>query len=170
MSKNKASGPSRYEILFIVANNYTEDEAKTIISKVETIVSEQGANITYREFWGKKKLAYVIKHNHYGYYNLFEFDAEREVIATIDRTLRLSHEVLRHQIISIPVISDEERLKIKEKQIQTSVKNEKKDDKPTKEKMTKPSTPKVERKDSNKAELKDLDKKLEGILTAKDLL
>lgn len=174
MSKSKASGPSRYELLFIVANNYTEEEAKTIVTKVESILTENGAKIAYREFWGKKKLAYVIKQNHYGYYNLCEFDAEREIIAKLDRTLRLSHEVLRHQIISIAAISDEERAKIKEKQAQSAIKNDKKEDKPGKEKMQKLATAKTEKTDKNdsdKAELKDLDEKLEGILNnAQDLL
>lgn len=172
MSKSKASGPSRYELLFIVPNNYTEDEAKTIITKVEAIVTEQGATIAFREFWGKKKLAYIIKQNHYGYYSLCEFDAEREAIAKIDRTLRLSKEVLRHQIISIPVVTEAERAKTKEKQEQASAKNDKKEEKPVKEKMSKPgiSAPRAEKNEGNKAELKDLDEKLEGILNAKDLL
>jgi len=174
MSKSKASGPSRYELLFIVANNYTEEEAKTIVTKVEAIVAENGGNIAYREFWGKKKLAYVIKQNHYGYYSLCEFDAEREAIAKLDRTLRLSHEVLRHQIISTAVLTDEERMKIKEKQAQAVVKTDKKEEKTSKEKMQKPASikkEKAEKNDSNKAELKDLDEKLEGILNnAQDLL
>ncbi|MCF7860363.1 30S ribosomal protein S6 [Patescibacteria group bacterium] len=173
MSKSKASGLSRYEMLFIVPNNYTEDEAKSIAEKVEGIVTENGANIVFREFWGKKKLAYVIKQNHYGYYSLCEFDIERNALTKIDRTLRLSNEVLRHQIISIPVVSDEERLAIKEKQTQAS-KNDKKEEKPNnKEKISKVVTKKEkkdEKKDDGKADLKDLDKKLEGIISAKDLI
>jgi small subunit ribosomal protein S6 len=170
MSKSKASGPSRYELLFIVPNNYTEEEAKTIVAKVEGVVSEQGANIVYREFWGKKKLAYIIKQNHYGYYSLCEFDSEKNVIAKIDRTLRLSQEVLRHQIVSAVVLSDAERAKIKDKQEQSAVKNEKKDEKPIKEKAARPTAVRTEKNESNKAELKDLDEKLEGILSAQDLL
>ncbi|MGE5425636.1 MAG: 30S ribosomal protein S6 [Bacillota bacterium] len=171
MSKTKPSGASRYELLFIVPNQYTEDEAKTIIAKVEGIVADNGGQAAYREFWGKKKLAYVIKQNHYGYYSLLEFDAERDAIAKLDRTLRLNHEVLRHQIISISTVSDEERAKIKEKQLQATAKVEKKDEKqqPVKEKMVKPAD-KKEKNDANKAELKDLDQKLEGILSAQDLL
>ena len=153
MSKSKPSGLSRYEMLFIVPNNFTEDEAKSIITKVEGIVTENGATIVFSEFWGKKKLAYIIKQNHYGYYSLCEFDIDREALAKIDRVLRLSNEVLRHQIISIPVVTDAERLAIKEKQTQAS-KSDKKD----------------EKKESSKAELKDLDQKLEGIIAAKDLL
>ena len=133
MSKTKPSGASRYELLFIVPNQYTEDEAKAIITKVEGYVTENGSKIVYREYWGKKKLAYVIKQNHYGYYNLCEFDAERNEIAKLDRTLRLSTEVLRHQIIAVPALTEAERLKIKEKQ-EKAAKADKKEDKLNKEK------------------------------------
>jgi len=180
MSKSKPSGLSRYEMLFIVPNNFTEDEAKSIVTKVEGIVTENGANIVFSEFWGKKKLAYVIKQNHYGYYSLCEFDIDREALTKIDRVLRLSNEVLRHQIISIPALTDAERLAIKEKQAQAS-KNDKKEEKKenSKEKISKVVDKKVvdkkeskkeEKKESTKAELKDLDQKLEGIITAEDLL
>jgi len=175
MSKSKPSGLSRYEMLFIIPNNYTEDEAKSIAEKVEGVVTENGANIVFREFWGKKKLAYIIKQNHYGYYSLCEFDIERNALTKIDRNLRLSNEVLRHQIISIPAISDEERLAIKEKQAQAS-KSDRKDEKEkpnSKEKISKvveQKEKKEEKKDSSKAELKDLDRKLEGIISAKDLI
>jgi small subunit ribosomal protein S6 len=174
MSKSKPSGLSRYEMLFIIPNNFTEDEAKSIVTKVEGIVTENGATIVFSEFWGKKKLAYVIKQNHYGYYSLCEFDIDRESLAKIDHVLRLSSEVLRHQIISIPVVTDAERLAIKEKQTQAS-KSDKKEEKPSsKEKISKVVDKKEEKKEdkkeSSKAELKDLDQKLEGIITAKDLL
>lgn len=162
-------------MLFIIPNNYTEDEAKSIAEKVEGVVTENGANIVFREFWGKKKLAYVIKQNHYGYYSLCEFDIERNALTKIDRNLRLSNEVLRHQIISIPAISDEERLAIKEKQAQAS-KSDRKDEKEkpnSKEKISKvvdKKEKKEEKKDASKADLKDLDQKLEGIISAKDLI
>ena len=162
-------------MLFIIPNNYTEDEAKSIAEKVEGVVTENGANIVFREFWGKKKLAYIIKQNHYGYYSLCEFDIERNALTKIDRNLRLSNEVLRHQIISIPAISDEERLAIKEKQAQAS-KSDRKDEKEkpnSKEKISKvvdKKEKKEEKKDASKADLKDLDQKLEGIISAKDLI
>lgn len=170
MSKSKASGPSRYEMLFIVPNNFTEDEAKSIITKVEGIVSENGAKIVFSEYWGKKKLAYVIKHNHYGYFSLCEFDIEREALTKIDKVLRLSNEVLRHQIISIPVVTDKERLAIKEKQAQASKSDKKEEKSNSKERISKVVDKKESKRESTKAELKDLDQKLEGIINAKDLL
>ncbi len=173
MSKSKKSGLGRYEMLFIIANNYTEDEAKQIIAKTEKMIEEVKATIVYREYWGKKKLAYPIQHNHYGYYSLCEFEAEKPVMIDLNRNLTLAKEILRHQIITVPALTDEERAKEKEKQIQASTKfmQEKKADKGTRDKDgDNKKERKAEKKDSGKAELKDLDEKLEGIISAKDLI
>jgi len=176
MSKTKKSGPGRYELLFIVPNNYTEDEAKQIISKTENMLIENQATIVYREYWGKKKLAYPISHNHYGYYNLFEFEAEKNHVLELSRLLKLSKEILRYQIISVAALSDEQRELIKTKQAAAVVKDkDRKDEKKTKEKNTddteeKSKEVKKEKKETTKAELKDLDEKLEGIISAKDLV
>ena len=60
MSKTKNSGATHYEILFIVPNKFTEDEAKTVSTQVEKVITENDGKITFSEFWGKKKLAYEI--------------------------------------------------------------------------------------------------------------
>jgi small subunit ribosomal protein S6 len=99
MSKTKAAGATHYEILFIVPNKFTDDEAKIVAEKVGKVITENGGQITLNEYWGKKKLAYEIKHNAYGYYGLFEFDLEGNLLAKVDQNLRLSADVLRHQII-----------------------------------------------------------------------
>ncbi|MGI6373808.1 MAG: 30S ribosomal protein S6 [Patescibacteria group bacterium] len=178
MSKTKKSGAKHYEILFIVPNKFTEEEAKQVIAKVEGIITTGGGKITYSEYWGKKKLAYEIKHNAYGYYALFEFDLEGSLLAKINQDLRLSTDVLRHQIVSKRVKSEEElkraqeiqakieARKAKEKKEQTTqdeeVLNKKKE---TSEETAPKSTAK-----EKVASVDDLDDKLEGILSAKDLM
>ncbi|MCF7794887.1 30S ribosomal protein S6 [Patescibacteria group bacterium] len=101
MSKTKPSGPGHYEVLFIIANEYTEEEAKKISQDIEGIISKYKGEITYKEFWGKKKLAYPIKHNHFGYYSLLEFDLETESLPELNENLRLSDKIIRFQIIKI---------------------------------------------------------------------
>jgi small subunit ribosomal protein S6 len=99
MSKTKAAGPGHYEILFIIANEYTEEEAKKISQDVEGIINKHKGEMSYKEFWGKKKLAYPIKHNHFGYYSLLEFDLETEGMPELNETLRLFDKIIRFQII-----------------------------------------------------------------------
>ena len=108
MSKTKPSGASHYEILFVVSNRFTEDEAKTCIAKVEKLITESDGKITLNEYWGKKKLAYPIKHEAYGYYQLFEFDLEGKELAKLDEKLKLDNEILRFIIVVKKLKSDEQ--------------------------------------------------------------
>ncbi len=171
MSKTKKVGLSHYELLFIVANNYTEAESMEIKENIiNHLEKELGAKITHLEDWGKKKLAYEIKHNSHGYYFLIEFDLEGKKLSDLNRHLRLAKEVLRHQIVKQISRTLEEINAEKTKQEKTLEK---------KKEATKDEKPKItekkieEKKDKTKKEkdnLKDLDQKLEGILSAKDLI
>jgi len=170
MSKTKTTEITHYEILFIVPNKFTDDEAKTVSGKIEKTISDNGGQITYSEYWGKKKLAYEIKHNAYGYYGLFEFDLEGKLLAKVDQTLRLSTDVLRHQIVIKKKKSNEELTR--DKEIRAKIDSKKAAaEKTLEEKNKKTSTPSVPAKKTDKrVDLKDLDEKLEGILNAKDLI
>jgi len=173
MSKTKNSGATHYEILFIIPNKFTEDEAKTVSAGVEKVIVENEGKITFSEFWGKKKLAYEIKHNAFGYYSLFEFDLEGKNLAKIDKNFRLSTDILRHQIIVKKAKSEKEiahdkliRAKIDSKKAT----EEKSKDEKTKKAFAPAATSKVKEVKETRVDLKDLDEKLEGILSAKDLI
>jgi len=174
MSKTKKSTIGHYEILFIIPNKFTEDEAKTIIAKTEKTISDNGGEISYREYWGKKKLAYEIKHNAYGYYSLCEFDLEKSALAAIDQNLRLSTEILRHQIVIKNSKSEADLAR--DKKINAKIEAKKAlEEKEVKDKSKKQSE--ITTKDAKPAakkekhsDMKELDAKLEGILSAKDLI
>lgn len=170
MSKSKPSGAAHYEMLFIISNRFTEDEAKKCVAKVENIISQSEGKITLNEFWGKKRLAYPIKHETYGYYNLMEFDLERTALAKLEEKLRLDHDVLRHLIVIKKVKTDEQLQK--EKKISEKISTKKaailKEQKSQEEKSV--SKAKTKDKDQDKADIESLDEKLEGILNANDLL
>lgn len=174
MSKTKTTGATHYEILFIIPNRFTDDEAKTVSANVEKIIEENGGKVTLREYWGKKRLAYEIKHNAFGYYSLFEFDLEGKNLAKIDTTLRLSLDVLRHQVVvkkpkTAEAIAKEAKIRLK---IDSKKASEAKKLEEEKVKTAAPTSTasKAAEKDEHKADLKDLDTKLEGILNAKDLI
>lgn len=171
MSKTKKSTIGHYEILFIVPNKFTEDEAKTVISKVEKTIEDGGGTISHREYWGKKKLAYEIKQNAYGYYSLCEFDLEKSSLSAIDQNFRLSTDVLRHQIVVKKSKTEEEIAhdkKINDKIVAKKAEEEKVAK--SKESKLASEAPVKSPKKEKKTEIKDLDEKLEGILSAKDLI
>ncbi len=172
MSKTKQSTVGHYEILFIVPNKFTEDEAKQVIAKVEETITKGGGQISHREYWGKKKLAYEIKHNTYGYYSLAEFDMEKAAVLTTGQLLKLSTDILRHQIVIKKSKSEKELAR--EKAIRTKIDAKKaevaKELKAKEEVEAKEEAAAEKPKKTGKSNLKELDEKLEGILSANDLI
>lgn len=172
MSKTKRAGVGHYEILFIIPNKFTEDEAKKLAEKIEGVIAADGGKVTLREFWGKKRLAYKIKQNEYGYYGLLEFDLEGANLAKIDYDMRLSTDILRHQIVVKKAKTEaqlkreaEIRVKIDSKKAEAEKQSAEKEENEAKSKKAE-KVEKTEKKDN----LGNLDDKLEGILNADDLI
>jgi small subunit ribosomal protein S6 len=163
MSKVKSSDTPHYELLYIISNQYSEDEVKPIIAKVNSFITDNRGVITLAEDLGKKRLSYPIKGFRYGYYILAEFDMTGENLINVDRALRMMNEILRHQIITKIVKTAEqiaEDKKIAEKIAARNDRAEKEEEKKEKTKET----------DKEKVDLKDLDEKLDKILETNDLL
>ena len=156
MTKVKSSKTLHYELLYIVPNKYTEDELKPITAKISKIINDTEGKITYREEWGKKHLAYPIKHFYHGYYILVEFDIEKSRIDKIDQALRLFNEILRYQIVTKKIKTPEE---IKQEQ-KIAAKIAAKEEGVAKEKVKK----------EKRVDLKDLDEKIDKILETDELL
>ena len=170
MSKTKSSELAHYELLFIVPNKFTEDESKAIVKKVEGMIVKEGGKITYREDWGKRKFAYEIQKYDHGYYSLFEFDLEGINLAKIDRALRMSNEILRHQIVVKQVKTEKQVAKEKEILAKIAAKNIAKEEDAKVEEEAKEKKEQAKDKDKDKVDLKDLDEKLDNILDTDDLL
>lgn len=183
MSKVKKTENAHYELLFIIPNKFTEDEAKAIDEKVRKQIAAVGGEVTYTEDWGKKKFAYEIGNYNHGYYKLAEFDLEGVKLAELDNFLRLSNDVLRHQIVRIAkrtaseIEADkkksEELAAIKKRLKDGGAEKVEKAEEKTSGLVTeeKPQQPAEERKSfKKKTDLKDLDQKLDDILDTKDLI
>ena len=169
MSKTKPSGLIHYEILFIMPNKFTDDEAQKVFKKVGDLITSNEGKITLENYWGKKKFAYPINHEYYGYYGLYEFDLERTLVAKINDTLRLDKEIVRFLIVKKKVKS-EEQIK-KDKKIKEKIDSKKSEELKTKEEAKK-ETKKVSKKkeEDKKIDLKNLEEKLDDVLNIDNLL
>jgi hypothetical protein len=105
---------------------------------------------------------------------LLEFDLESPLLAKVDQTLRLSNDILRHQIVVKRSKTEEEiarakviRAKIDSKKAAEEKKSEEKAKAPA---LSSPVSKMKEPEKDKRVNLKDLDEKLEGILNADDLI
>ena len=86
----------KYEICFILGENHTEDKAKEISKEVVRIIEKRGGKLEREFFWGKRKLAYPIKRNSFGYYFIFVFVADPVMVNKMTKDLGLDEQVLRY--------------------------------------------------------------------------
>lgn len=90
---------SKYETVFIVNPDLSEDAAKGMLEKFSGIITENGGAIDKVDEWGKKKLAYLIEDYSEGYYYVVNFTAPAEVPAELDRVFNITDGILRSIII-----------------------------------------------------------------------
>ncbi|HZU80083.1 MAG TPA: 30S ribosomal protein S6, partial [Acidimicrobiales bacterium] len=73
-----------------------------VLDRALDVVKTNGGAPGTVDRWGKRTLAYEIRHKREGYYVVAEFTAEPKAAAELDRFLTLADEVLRHKIIRVP--------------------------------------------------------------------
>jgi len=91
---------NKYEAVIILSANGSEEAMAAFGEKMKELISTSG-ELTNVEEWGKKTFAYEIKKQMEGFYTLFTFEAKPELIAEIDRILRLDEIVLKHMIVRL---------------------------------------------------------------------
>lgn len=155
-----------YELLYIVPNQYTDDEAQKIKQKIDGLLKSNGAVIGFEEDMGKKKLAYPIGQSAHGYYFLTEFEMEDGTkIAGINNDLRLDKEILRAQIITKQKLTPEQIEKAKKHEAARS-----KMMKDASEPENEVADDQSAKSESKKVDIKNLDDKLEEMLKTDDLV
>lgn len=90
-----------YEVMTIHRPDLAEDEVAQAVEAVESHLSGAGAEPTKRDLWGKRRFAYEIDHLNEGYYSIVSFKGTPEAVESLDRTLFLSDQVVRHKIVRL---------------------------------------------------------------------
>lgn len=89
---------NKYETVFIVKNDITEEQIREKISKIEELIVKNG-KISKTENLGLKKLAYEVKKYTQGNYYIIEFESEPELIAELERIYRITEEILKFIVV-----------------------------------------------------------------------
>lgn len=85
----------KYETIIIMHPESTEEEQKKFFKKNKEILASFDGEYHHLDTWGKRKLANQINKNRMGTYFHGTFEAKAEVIAELERTMRINDKVLR---------------------------------------------------------------------------
>ena len=89
-----------YDLMLLLDTGAPEEQRKKILSDVESTVSGAG-EIVGNHDWGTRTLAYEIRHRPDAEYHLMQFHGPAELLANLQRTLRITDGVVRFRIIKL---------------------------------------------------------------------
>ena len=92
---------AKYEMLYLLNNDSTEEVKTAEIAKFEDIVKTMGGNVISTDKWGTKKTAYPINFKNEAYYVLMTFEANSDVLIELDRVADIDSEVVRRMITKL---------------------------------------------------------------------
>ena len=87
-----------YEIGFILNPEVNEEQTHAILERLEQIVARYDGQVVKVNQWGRRRLAYPIERHRDGFYVFIDTILTPETVSELDRTLKVSEEVLRHLI------------------------------------------------------------------------
>ena len=85
-----------YETMYILRPDIPEEEVETHVSKYRDLVTEAGAEVLDTQMRGKRRLAYTIAGHKEGIYVQLTHNGDGQQVATLERAMRLSEDVIRY--------------------------------------------------------------------------
>ena len=91
-----------YEVLYIVRADLDDDKVQDAVKRVNRLIERSGGTVERTNLWGKRKLAYEVKHQKDGSYVLQDFQLAPERVPELEAALKITEEVLRHLVVRKP--------------------------------------------------------------------
>ena len=92
---------AKYEMLYLLNNDLTDEAKDAEIAKFEGIVTSMGGNVVSTDKWGTKKTAYPINYKTEAYYVLMTFEANGKVVEELKRVAGIDADVVRRLITKL---------------------------------------------------------------------
>ncbi|MFL5822541.1 MAG: 30S ribosomal protein S6 [Solirubrobacteraceae bacterium] len=90
-----------YDLLLLLGADAPEDQRTRILSSVESAISSAGGSVERNDDWGRRPMAYEIRHTAEAEYHLLQFRAPGALIEELSHTLRITDGVLRFRVIKV---------------------------------------------------------------------
>jgi small subunit ribosomal protein S6 len=90
-----------YETTIITRGELADESLKALQERISAVVKNFGGEMVLNEDWGSRKLAYTIQKESRGRYSYFVYTGKGEVVAEIERNLRINEHVLRFLSVNL---------------------------------------------------------------------
>jgi small subunit ribosomal protein S6 len=91
----------KYELVYVVSPDATDDQVTDLHNQVDAIVQRMGGQLEKTENWGRRRLAYEIGRHKEGTYVLEVINGSGELMKEIDRRLKVTDLIIRHLVVRV---------------------------------------------------------------------
>lgn len=91
---------ANYEVMFIINPDYDEENVTATIEKYKQLIANQGGSVDEVNPWGRRRFAYEIDKYREGYYVVFNFQGNAQVVNELQRVMKISEDVIRYLLVS----------------------------------------------------------------------
>lgn len=89
---------NKYETVFIISNQITEEQRNSLCARIEDLISKNGT-IIKKEDLGEKRLAYEIQKQKSAFYYIINFESDSSFIYELERNYRIIDEILKFIVV-----------------------------------------------------------------------
>ena len=90
-----------YESMILIDVNLGEDGARNVSNAIKDKITELKGKIIDSNFWGKRKLAYEIKHTKEGFYEVIKFEMDPKNTPKFNSGLKLMGGLVRYLVTAV---------------------------------------------------------------------
>jgi small subunit ribosomal protein S6 len=89
-----------YELVMVVKPDIADENLEPVVEKISKLITNRGGTISGVERWGKRKLAYPIKHFTEGNYILIRFKLPPASSKEVETNLQITEEIIRYLVVN----------------------------------------------------------------------
>lgn len=90
-----------FELGMVLSPDLSDEEREAFLVTIRQLLESSDCTMVKEDVWGKRSLAYEIKHRREGFYVFWQFEGPGTAIQPLEYRLRLSDEVLRFLTLNL---------------------------------------------------------------------
>lgn len=99
-----------YENIFIGRQDLSQQQIEALGVSLGLFISQNGGEVVRSEYCGFRTLAYPVKKNHKGHYYIMQIKASADVIAELNRTMKINEDIIRSLVVKVDKFDDKDNL------------------------------------------------------------
>lgn len=90
-----------YELMVVLQPELTPEQQDQFVERIKGVIAAHGGQIQEVVPWGRRRFCYPIRKKMEGLYVLIRAEMPAQAAAPLERTLRITEEVLRHLLVRL---------------------------------------------------------------------